>query len=76
MVCRVHGPRFDPLISSVDSGFWLGSPREFETLDAAVIFVMEFAPSHDLDRIEIHTDGGELHTILAIAHRYRALVSR
>lgn len=73
MVCRVHGPRFDPSASSVDSEFWLGSPREFETLDAAVIFVMEFAPSRDLDRIEIHTDSGELHTILVIARRYKAL---
>jgi hypothetical protein len=75
MVCRVHGPRFDPSASSIDSGFWLGSPREFETFDAAVTFVMEFAPAHDLDRIEIHTDGGQLHAILAIARRYRALVN-
>ena len=75
MVCRVHGARFNPATSSVDSGFWLGSSREFETFDAAVIFVMEFAPSHDLDRVEIHTDGGELHAILAIARRYRELVN-
>jgi len=73
MVCRVHGPRFDSSASSFDTGFWLGSPREFESLDAAVIFVMECAPSQDLDRIEIHTDGGELHTILTIARRYKAL---
>lgn len=75
MVCRVQGPRFDPSASSFDTGFWLGSPREFETFDAAVIFVMECAPSHDLDRIEIHTDSGDLHTILAIARRYKALTN-
>ncbi|WP_454021136.1 hypothetical protein [Azospirillum sp. Marseille-Q6669] len=75
MVCRVHGPRFNPSASSVDSEFWPISPREFETFDAAVIFVMEFAPSHDLDQVEIHTDGGELHAILAIARRYRELVN-
>lgn len=75
MACRVHGARSDPSASSVDGGFWLGSPREFETFDATVIFMMEFAPANDLDRIEIHTDDGELHAILAIARRYRALVN-
>ena len=75
MTCRLHGPRFDFSRSNYDEGFWLGSAREFDTFDAAVIFTMELVPRHDLDKIEIHTDSGELHTILTIARRYHELTS-
>ncbi|AWK89499.1 hypothetical protein DEW08_26110 (plasmid) [Azospirillum thermophilum] len=75
MACRVQGPRSDLVTWSTDKRFWLGCPPEFDSVDAAVIFVMERAPARDLDRIEIHTDGGELYTILAIARRYRELAA-